>query len=80
LQQNPKTESRWAQLAREGHRVMQFLSAGRDVGMVDGKVRMYGGKKKSATMVRAFDILAGLPKELTPKKLQKDKPQKRKEF
>jgi hypothetical protein len=45
LEQNPKTESRWAQLARAGHKVMQFLSAGRYVGVVvDGKVTMYGGK------------------------------------
>jgi hypothetical protein len=48
LEQNPKTESRWAQLARKGHKVMQFLSAGRYVGVVvDGKVVMYGGKGKS---------------------------------
>ena len=48
LQQNPKTESRWAQLARKGHKVMQFLSAGRYVGVVvDGKVVMYGGKGKT---------------------------------
>ena len=47
LEQNPKTESRWAQLARAGHKVMQFLSAGRYVGNVmDGKVTLYGGKKK----------------------------------
>ena len=26
LEQNPKTNSRWAQLAREGKKVMQFLS------------------------------------------------------
>jgi hypothetical protein len=46
LEQNPKTESRWAQLARKGHKVMQFLAAGRYVGVVvDGKVVMYGGKK-----------------------------------
>jgi hypothetical protein len=46
LEQNPKTESRWAKLARAGHKVMQFLSAGRYVGVVvDGKVTMYGGKK-----------------------------------
>jgi len=49
LEQNPKTESRWAQLARAGHKVMQFLSAGRYVGNVaDGKVTLYGGKKKSS--------------------------------
>jgi hypothetical protein len=45
LEQNPNTESRWAKLARAGHKVMQFLSAGRYIGVVvDGKVRMYGGK------------------------------------
>jgi hypothetical protein len=49
LEQNPKTESRWAQLARAGHKVMQFLSAGRYIGVVvDGKVTLYGGKKKSS--------------------------------
>ncbi len=46
LEQNPKTESRWAQLARKGHKVMQFLEAGRYVGVVvDGKVTIYGKKK-----------------------------------
>src|SRR5882762_9894092 len=50
LEQNPKTESRWAQLARTGHKVMQFLSAGRYIGVVvDGKATLYGGKKKSST-------------------------------
>ena|SRR5882762_10544386 len=50
LEQNPKTESRWAQLARAGHKVMQFLSAGRYIGVVvDGKATLYGGKKKSST-------------------------------
>lgn len=48
LQQNPDTGSRWAQLARAGHRVMQFLSAGRYVAnVVDGKVTLYGGKRNS---------------------------------
>jgi len=47
LEQNPKTESRWAELARAGHKVRQFLSAGRYVGNVmDGKVTLYGEKKK----------------------------------
>jgi hypothetical protein len=46
LEQNPNTESRWAKLARAGHKVMQFLSAGRYAGVVvDGKVTLYGGKK-----------------------------------
>jgi hypothetical protein len=48
LEQNPKTASRWAQLAREGHKVKQFLAAGRYVGVVvDGKVTRYGGKGKT---------------------------------
>ncbi len=47
VEQNPKTESRWAQLARAGHKVMQFLSAGRYIGVVvDGKLTLYGGKGK----------------------------------
>jgi hypothetical protein len=42
LEQNPQTESRWAQLARAGSKVMQFLSAGRYIGNVaDGKVTLY---------------------------------------
>ena len=48
LEQNPQTGSRWAELARSGHRVMQFLSAGRYVAnVVNGKVTLYGGKKSS---------------------------------
>ena len=44
LEQNPQTTSRWAQLARSGKRVMQFLSEGRYVAVVvDEKVKLYGG-------------------------------------
>jgi hypothetical protein len=43
LEQNPKTNSRWAQLAREGKKVMQFLEGGRYIAnVVDGKVQKYG--------------------------------------
>ena len=43
LEQNPKTKSRWAQLAREGKKVMQFLSDRRYIAnVVDGKVQFYG--------------------------------------
>jgi hypothetical protein len=43
LEQNPETKSRWAQLARSGKTVMQFLSDGRYVAnVVDGKVTLYG--------------------------------------
>src|SRR6267378_7835956 len=45
LEQNPETKSRWAQLARSGKKVMQFLSEGRYVAnVVDGKVTLYGGR------------------------------------
>jgi len=43
LEQNPQTKSRWAQLARSGKKVMQFLSEGRYLAnVVDGKVSFYG--------------------------------------
>ena len=43
LEQNPETKSQWAQLARSGKKVMQFLSDGRYVAnVVDGKVTFYG--------------------------------------
>jgi hypothetical protein len=42
LEQNPDTKSRWAQLARSGKKVMQFLSEGRyAANVVDGKVTLY---------------------------------------
>jgi len=79
LEQNPKTESRWAQLARAGHKVMQFLSAGRYIGnVVDGKVTIYGGKKEGGTTMRALDLLAELPKDVAQEERKKDKSQKRK--
>ena len=43
LEQNPQTGSRWAQLARKGKKVMQFLEQRRYVAVVvDGKVQFYG--------------------------------------
>ena len=43
LEQNPQTKSRWAQMARSGKKVMQFLSEGIYVAnVVDGKVTFYG--------------------------------------
>jgi hypothetical protein len=42
LEQNPNTKSRWAQMAGEGAKVMQFLDRGKYVAAVtDGKVRLY---------------------------------------
>ena len=43
LVQIPNTGSRWAELARSGKKVMQFLDSGRYVAnVVDGKVNFYG--------------------------------------
>ena len=45
LEQNPATKSRWAELARNGARVMQFLSAGQYLAVVsNGKLTHYGSK------------------------------------
>jgi hypothetical protein len=42
LEQNPQTRSRWAKMAREGAKVMQFLRARRYVGVVaDGVLKHY---------------------------------------
>ncbi|MGB7025030.1 MAG: hypothetical protein WBD73_14635 [Candidatus Acidiferrales bacterium] len=43
LEQNPDTKSRWAQMARAGKKVMQFISDGRYVAnVVDGEVNLCG--------------------------------------
>lgn len=43
LEQNRNTNSRWAQLAREGRKVMQFLTDRRYIAnVVDGKVQFSG--------------------------------------
>ena len=48
LEQNPETASRWAQLARKGKKVMQFLQQRRYIAVVvDGKVRLYGNPQLS---------------------------------
>ena len=47
LEQNPDTKSRWAQLAREGKKVMQFLSDGNYIAVVvDGKVQLYERERR----------------------------------
>jgi hypothetical protein len=46
LEQNPDTKSRWAKMARDGKRVMQFLEAGKYIAVVaDGKAHFYPRKK-----------------------------------
>jgi len=45
LEQNPATGSRWAELARKGAKVMQFLVGGRYIAAVsDGKITHFGRK------------------------------------
>ena len=48
LEQNPDTTSRWAKLAREGKKVMQFLQQRRYIAVVvDGKVQFYSNAQLS---------------------------------
>lgn len=42
LEQNPNTKSRWAKLAREGKKAVQFLENGKYIAVVvDGEVHLY---------------------------------------
>lgn len=42
IEQNPKTSSRWAKLARQGRRIMQFSAGGRYVANIcEGKLYRY---------------------------------------
>jgi hypothetical protein len=46
LEQNPATASRWAELARKGAKVMQFLIGGRYIAAIaDGKVTYFRHKQ-----------------------------------
>jgi hypothetical protein len=48
LEQNPDTKSRWAQLARSGKHVMQFLGESGYLAVVcDGKVTLYGKRART---------------------------------
>jgi hypothetical protein len=54
LEQSPETRSKWAAMAREGQKVMQFLSGGLYIGNVaDGNLTLYrkaaSGEKKAAS-------------------------------
>jgi hypothetical protein len=49
LEQNPDTKSRWAAMARDGKKVMQFLENGRYVAVVvDGKLHTYARLTKKS--------------------------------
>jgi hypothetical protein len=46
LEQNPLTRSRWAMMARNGQKVMQFLEQGKYIAVVaKGKLHLYPVKK-----------------------------------
>jgi hypothetical protein len=48
IEQNPKTKSRWAAMARAGKKVMQFIQDGRYIAVIaDGKVISYGKRHAS---------------------------------
>jgi hypothetical protein len=56
LEQNPATKSRWAQMARSGKKVMQFLEGGRYIANVaDGKVTMYGAAGREPRSTHSSD-------------------------
>lgn len=49
IEQNPEKPSRWGQLARDGHQVVQFKDAENNrfvAVVVDGEVTFYGASKK----------------------------------
>jgi hypothetical protein len=53
LEQNPETKSRWAQLARSGKKVMQFLEGSRYIANVaGGDVTLYSRSKPRARSSR----------------------------
>jgi hypothetical protein len=56
LEQNLETKPRWAQMARAGKKVMQFLEAGRYIANVaDGNVTLFGLTKRKPRSTRSSD-------------------------
>lgn len=52
VEQNPDTRSRWATLARQGQKVMQFMSGGRYLANVAaGQVTFYGKAASGAKKI-----------------------------
>jgi hypothetical protein len=59
LEQSPETRSKWAAMAREGQKVMQFLSGGLYIGNVaDGKLTLY--RKTAQREKKAAVAIAGI--------------------
>src|ERR1700751_4267445 len=56
LEQNPETKSRWAQMARSGKKVMQFLTEGKYVAnVVDGKMALYNRRAGTIRLGKRSD-------------------------
>ena len=56
LEQNPETKSRWAQMARSGKKVMQFLTESRYVAnVVDGKMALYNRRAGTIRLGKRSD-------------------------
>ncbi len=56
IEQNPEKPSRWGQLAREGHQVVQFkdASTNRFVAVsIDGKIKEYGALRRDDSTSRS---------------------------
>lgn len=61
LEQSPETRSKWAAMAREGQKVMQFLSGGLYIGNVaDGNLTLY--RKAAPRERKAASANASSPK------------------
>src|SRR5579864_6612070 len=63
LEQSPETRSKWAAMAREGQKVMQFLAGGLYIGNVaDGKLTLYRRTAPRDTKAAGASASAGTTK------------------
>jgi hypothetical protein len=66
LEQNPDTKSRWAKMAREGKKVMQFLDGGRYVAIVaDGKMKTRLNQRAQKPRLPNLDLKK--PRAMSPR-------------
>ena len=60
LEQNPSTKSQWAELARSGQKVMQFLAGGRYIANVaDAKLTLYKSAGSTPPSTASSSVSAG---------------------
>src|SRR5437868_11598224 len=60
LEQNPKTASRWAQLARQGKKVMQFLQQRRYIAVVVDRKVQFRSEEHTSELQSRFDLVCRL--------------------